>query len=87
LLGLILLAGCVSAPVQEMSDARQAIRAAENVGPTASGSADLREARLLLESAEKALASRHYEEARRLADDARGLAIRARERSAADAER
>jgi len=85
LLAILLVAGCAAtAPVQEMSDARQAIRAAESVGPTASGSADLHEAKLLMESAESALAGGRYGEARRLAGDARSLAIRARERSAAD---
>jgi hypothetical protein len=65
-----------------MSDARQAIRAAESVGPTAGGTADLLAAKGLMESAEQALAEGRYGDARKLAADARALAIRARERSA-----
>ncbi|HSN72812.1 MAG TPA: hypothetical protein VLT59_14950 [Steroidobacteraceae bacterium] len=60
-------AGCASAPVQEMSDARQAIRAARDAGAAEKAPAMLDEARSLLASAEAHLEKREFREAR---DDA-----------------
>ncbi len=72
---LAILAACASAPVQEMSDARQAIRAAEAAGATQHSPQQLREAYLLLEKAQKNLESRDYPDAKRFARDARDKAV------------
>jgi len=80
LLALLLAPGCaVSPPVQEMSDARQAIRAAESAG----ADSRLADARRLLELAQSSLEAGAYGEARHRALDAREAALRARD----DAER
>ncbi len=52
---LLLLAGCATAPVQEMSDARQAIQAAEEAGAAEYAPEALQDARRLLTSAERKL--------------------------------
>ena len=75
LIALAIVAACASAPVQEMSDARQAIRAAEAAGATQYSPQQLREAYLLLEKAQKNLESRDYPDAKRFARDARDKAI------------
>lgn len=80
LLAVLLLAGCAGVPYQEMSDARQAIDAARPVveeGSDASG--QVRRARDLLEQAETHLHDGNYAIARELAQQARDLAIEARE--------
>ena len=68
---LVLLAGCASAPVQEMSDARQAIHAAEEAGAAEYAPEALREAKRLLTSAERKLQREAYASARMDARDAR----------------
>lgn len=78
LLGLLLIS-CVSAPVQQMSDARQAIQAAEIAGST--DDPDLARARIELEVAEIALEQRAFERARAHAERARRLAVEARRRA------
>jgi Domain of unknown function (DUF4398) len=80
LLGLLLgvaAAGCASAPVQEMSDARQAIRAARDAGAAQKAPAMLDEARSLLASAEAHLEKREFKEARDDAVAARRRAVEA----------
>lgn len=74
LLALLLvtaLAGCAgSPPVQTMSDARQAVRAAEDdMTPKAR-----RQAERLLDEARRALEAGEYEHARKRAEEARKLA-------------
>lgn len=59
------LTACVSAPVQEMSDARQAIKAARDAGAERLAPHELGEARALLQQAESSLQRRAYREARR----------------------
>jgi hypothetical protein len=82
LLGLVIwIAACVSIPVQEMSDARQAINSAEEAGAARYSPQQLQEARQLLERAQLKLRTGAYGEARRLALDARDEAIRAREKA------
>ncbi len=81
---VLLVAGCAttSPPVQEMSDARQAVQAARahiGGGPSA---AQLRAAETLLDQASEALAEGRYDEARRAAVAAKEKAIRARETAA-----
>jgi hypothetical protein len=66
---VIFLAACsTTPPVQEMSDARQAIAVAIDAGAKETASGDLRAAERYLQSAEKNLADRMYSKAR---DDAR----------------
>jgi hypothetical protein len=74
----VVLTACVSAPVQEMSDARQAIRFARQAGAEQYAPYELATAQQLLDAAEARLDKRAYGDARRLAEDARNAAIRAR---------
>ncbi len=87
LLGAGLLWGCASAPIQEMSDARQALQAARQVvdasAPDASQHGVTR-ASALLEAAESDLRRGDYSKAREHAREAKMLAIEARERAAGD---
>jgi len=72
------LAACAGAPVQEMSNARQAIKAARDAaGPANSTPASLVEAEALLNRAEDSLQKRAYKQARRDAIAARGKAAEA----------
>lgn len=71
----LLIASCAAGPpVQEMSDARQAIAAAEESDAASLAPDELNEARALLEQAETQLRARYY----RLAQE---NAIRARNRA------
>jgi len=71
---LFLLAGCASAPVQEMSDARQAIYAARSV-PTHVTEPSLIRAETFLKRAEAALHVGDYRDARENAKLAREQAL------------
>jgi outer membrane murein-binding lipoprotein Lpp len=62
--GISCLFGCTSAPVQEMSDARQAIVAARVAGATESTSPDLYAAQAAIARAEKHLEAQEYTRAR-----------------------
>lgn len=75
----VLLAACGTAPVQEMSEARQAIAAARDVGARDYASDQYNKAESLLKTAERMLHKRHYDKARQNANEARDEAIRARE--------
>ncbi len=75
------LAGCVMAPVQEMSDARQALMAARQVGAEMHAPDLYTEARRLLEDSEVFIAERRYELARVVADRAKTVAIKARRKA------
>ena len=80
LLYLVLLTGCVfAAPVQEMSDARQAIRSAEEAGASQFSPEKLGTAQSLLQQAQRWLDQKAYGNARQYALDARDEAIVARE--------
>ena len=72
---LVMAAGCETMPVQEMSDARQAIMAARDAGAAEHASEQLRAAESSLESAEKHLSSQDYAVARREAVEAKTQAI------------
>jgi PBP1b-binding outer membrane lipoprotein LpoB len=62
----VLLSSCgATAPVQEMSDARQAIAAAKEAGAEEKAAEDLRAAEAFLDSAERNLSERAYGSARR----------------------
>ncbi len=77
-----LLLGCaVNPPVQEMSNARQAIEAAMASGAEIHAPALLDEARALLQEASDALGVGDYPAARRFALEAKEAAIRARQQS------
>ncbi len=83
LIPLLLLVGCASTPpVQEMSDARQAVQVAQAAGAQTSAPQAFATAQRLLDDAGKALAEHRYPEARDYALKARAAAIRAREQSA-----
>jgi hypothetical protein len=71
------LTACAGAPVQEMSNARQAIRAAHDAGAERVAPDQLTEAQAYMEQAEASLQSRNYREARRAAVAARGKAVEA----------
>ncbi|HXH03081.1 MAG TPA: DUF4398 domain-containing protein [Candidatus Competibacteraceae bacterium] len=81
--GLLLLAvGCAAVPpVQEMSDARQAIRSAEEAGAEQHAPAPLRQARQLLATAQEQLQRGAYSQARDAARDAYSAAVQAREQA------
>ncbi|HUY83081.1 MAG TPA: DUF4398 domain-containing protein [Steroidobacteraceae bacterium] len=64
ILALVFLAGCQSAPVQEMSDARQAIEAARIAGAEQRAPADLEAAQADMVSAERHLQAQEYARAR-----------------------
>jgi hypothetical protein len=81
-LALLVLAGmgvvaCAGAPVQEMSNARQAIKAARDASGEMSAPPSLVEAEALLNRAEDSLQRRAYKAARRDAIAARGKAAEA----------
>jgi hypothetical protein len=78
LMAYAMLAGCAGAPIQEMSDARQAIRAAERAGAAKFAPEPLAEAKKLVEQARAQMQQREYREARYAAEEARTKAVQAR---------
>ena len=78
------LSACGSFPVQEMSDARQAINAARTVNIKGKSSPLFLEASLLLKRAEFALENGDYEKARKLAVAARKKAMASRKNAMKD---
>jgi hypothetical protein len=62
--GIACLLGCAAAPVQEMSDARQAIVAARAAGATVSNSPDMYAAEAAITRAEQHLQAQEYTRAR-----------------------
>ncbi|HUX74935.1 MAG TPA: DUF4398 domain-containing protein [Steroidobacteraceae bacterium] len=64
LLSIVCLAGCRGAPVQEMSDARQAIEAARVAGAAVHSPADLAAAQAAIAHAEEHLRAQQYTRAR-----------------------
>ena len=88
LVALLSLSACETAPpVQEMSDARQAIAVAREAGAEEFAAFHLRAAERYLASAEEALNKRAYNEARRDARQAKMKALdalKASESSAAN---
>ncbi len=73
---LLMAAGCgTSPPVQEMSDARQAIAAAKEAGAEQSAAEEFRAAEAFLDSAQRKLAERAYAQARRDALEAKAKAL------------
>ena len=87
LTALLAVAACQTAPpVQEMSDARQAISAAKEAGAAELAAADLEAAVELLDSAEQSINTRNYAQARRDALAAKAKAHSALRLSAAGKE-
>lgn len=78
---LMLLAGCATAPVQEMSDARQALQAAQQVGAQQHAPQDYARAKALMQSAEDQLGVGGYQAARKLAEQAKSVAQQARDKA------
>jgi PBP1b-binding outer membrane lipoprotein LpoB len=64
IVGMSCLSGCSNAPVQEMSDARQAIAAARTAGATDGTSPDLFAADAAITRAEQHIAAQEYTRAR-----------------------
>jgi hypothetical protein len=79
------LGGCAGAPFQEMSDARQAIRAAERAGAAQHAPEMLGEARGLVERARLGMQKGDYRQARDDAEQAREKAMEARRLAEASA--
>lgn len=73
---------CTAAPVQEMSDARQAIQAAQSVMKR-NGQANLAKAKQLLFRAEEALGEGEFSEARANAVAAKEQAVQAQQNAVA----
>ena len=81
---LLVFAACQSGPpVQEMSDARQAIMVAKEAGAAEHAAAELRAAENFLQSAESSLNVRNYATARRDAVEAKAKDLDALQRSEA----
>ena len=80
---IVILSACTVAPVQEMSDARMAIRSAEEAGAALYSPVQLSEARQLLNQAQNNLERGSYSAAKHYALGARDQAIRAREQASA----
>jgi hypothetical protein len=74
---LVLAGGCAAAPVQTMSDTRQAIQAAEAAGAQQSAPGQLAAARDGLKRAEDLIRARDYRAAKREALSARAYAAEA----------
>lgn len=72
------LMSCAAAPIQEMSDARQAIQAAREAGADKSAGGHLQRADQLMTEAEEQLDAGGYRQARERAEAARDEAIKAR---------
>jgi len=84
---LVSLNACGSAPVQEMSEARQAIEAARVAGAEEFAPESYEKAQSHLKAAEEMLDNRHFKNARENAALARDEAISAREASQKASER
>ena len=83
-----LLSACgAGPPVQEMSDARQAIAAAKDAGAEDRAAEDLRAAEAFLDSAQRSLTERAYGSARRDATLAKEKARKALEDSEGSGEK
>ncbi len=81
LAALFVVAGCQTAPVQDMSDARQAITVARDAGAEEHAADDLKAAVVYLQSAENFLYKREYDLARRDALQAKSSALDALRRT------
>ena len=78
---LIMLTGCVSLPAQQMSDARQALQAAKTAGAEDLDVEEFKEARILLDDANRFLDEGRYELAGKVAQRAKSQALAARRKA------
>lgn len=77
---LLVLGGCaLMPPVQEMSNARQSLRAAKSAGAEVHDSKRFSQAKKLLNQASLKIDAGEYGEARELALQARNIAIKSRQ--------
>lgn len=83
LLLISMLGACASAPVQEMSDARQAVAAAREAGAAQRTPNELKAAERSLQQAQAELQQYQYREARQRALLAKSQAVEARQRALA----
>ena len=81
LIFVLVLSACAGVPVQEMSNARQAVEAARKVGADTRARNELKSAETLLQSAEQALQEGDYKQARRDAEASRDQAVQAQDKS------
>ena len=79
LLAGVQIAGCAGAPVQEMSNARQAVRAADQADAALYAPELFNEAQRLLKLAQTNISRGNYRESREYALQARDKAIEARQ--------
>lgn len=75
---LFSMVACVSIPAQQMSDARQAMQAADEVAADEKAPDEYRKAQQLLEQADQHLKQGNYGEAKALAVEAKQAALNAR---------
>lgn len=74
---LLFLTACAGAPVQEMSNARQTVVAAQQAGAANAAPQMMAQARKFLDDAQAALDAGNYAEARKNAERAREAALKA----------
>ncbi len=79
LLMLVAAAACTTVPVQEMSDARQAVAAAVQSGATSAAPVQMTAAQTALKLAERLLRDHQYDAARHYARDAHTKAMEAQQ--------
>lgn len=79
LIPCLLIAACAGVPTQEMSDARQAVSAAHDVGAAEHASENVKQAEALLGKAERELEQGDFSDARDDANAARVEAIKAQD--------
>lgn len=85
ILAVALLSGCATAPpVQEMSDARQALQAAKEANAERQAPDTYRDAKRFMERAAQKLEQGEYEQARRAAVVAKERAVQARDEATAN---
>jgi len=75
---LVIIVGCTTAPVQQMSDARQRIEVAVKSGAEQYAADDLKQSRDLLAKAQLAIDTKDFEQAREIALQAQQAADRAK---------
>ncbi len=78
---ILLLSACAGMPVQEMSNARQAVEAARKAGADIRAPKELESAEGLLHNAEKALEDGNYSQAKKNARAAHDQAVTAQDKS------
>lgn len=81
LLAVLLLSGCESIPVQQMSDARQAVRSAADAGAALYAPKIYGESLQLLDDAGQFVDAGRFDLAGKVADRAKALAIKARKKA------